>query len=75
MSNEEFDNLKEELMWEGSIVVMLSRPPSQTGPFHCTKLPSLISYYSYLFIALCKSLIRVRLKLYFVNHVTIFQHA
>jgi len=24
MSNEEFDNLKEELMWEGSSVVMLS---------------------------------------------------
>ena len=24
MSNEEFDNLKEELMWEGSTVVMLS---------------------------------------------------
>ncbi|RRT74269.1 hypothetical protein B296_00021531, partial [Ensete ventricosum] len=26
MSNEEFDNLKEELMWEGSSVVMLSMP-------------------------------------------------
>jgi hypothetical protein len=25
MSNEEFDNLKEELMWEGSTVVMLSK--------------------------------------------------
>jgi hypothetical protein len=25
MSNEEFDNLKEELMWEGSSVVMLSK--------------------------------------------------
>ena len=27
MSNEEFDNLKEELMWEGSSVVMLSIVP------------------------------------------------
>lgn len=27
MSNEEFDNLKEELMWEGSSVVMLSMSP------------------------------------------------
>lgn len=27
MSNEEFDNLKEELMWEGSSVVMLSMRP------------------------------------------------
>ena len=26
MSNEEFDNLKEELMWEGSSVVMISTP-------------------------------------------------
>jgi len=25
MSNEEFDNLKEELMWEGSSVVILSK--------------------------------------------------
>lgn len=25
MSNEEFDNLKEELMWEGSSIVMLSK--------------------------------------------------
>lgn len=28
MSNEEFDNLKEELMWEGSSVVMLSNNSS-----------------------------------------------
>ena len=28
MSNEEFDNLKEELMWEGSSVVMLSTDSS-----------------------------------------------
>ena len=29
MSNEEFDNLKEELLWEGSSVVVLSKLPTR----------------------------------------------
>lgn len=39
MSNEEFDNLKEELMWEGSSVVMLS--------MNCS---SQLSFLGYMFI-------------------------
>lgn len=43
MSNEEFDNLKEELMWEGSSVVMLcmSYIPSecdQSFSFSCISI-------------------------------------
>lgn len=34
MSNEEFDNLKEELMWEGSSVVMLSMIDSHIADFN-----------------------------------------
>lgn len=34
MSNEEFDNLKEELMWEGSSVVMLSMIDSHIAVFN-----------------------------------------
>jgi len=32
MSNEELDNLKEELMWEGSSVVMLSNNRVHVSP-------------------------------------------
>lgn len=39
MSNEEFDNLKEELMWEGSKVVMLSK-----RPMHFLHLCLLVSF-------------------------------
>ncbi|KAL3619349.1 hypothetical protein CASFOL_036919 [Castilleja foliolosa] len=43
MSNEEFDNLKEELMWEGSSVVMLSK----------NKLQYKLRWHMYLGIQLC----------------------
>ena len=34
MSNEEFDNLKEELLWEGSKVVILSKSLSYHKSLH-----------------------------------------
>lgn len=48
MSNEEFDNLKEELMWEGSSVVMLSNLVSTLGIFFFYIILSVIYIYVYI---------------------------
>jgi hypothetical protein len=57
MSNEEFDNLKEELMWEGSKVIMLSKWPSpfphgfilvSVSVFHYSIVKEMVHVYAYL---------------------------
>ena len=65
MSNEEFDNLKEELMWEGSSVVMLSK--FDVGGITVRQMPGHSAFFVCLeraeMICSCQFLINVHLFL------------